>query len=184
MRTVQDSLANGEPFTDRDVLHLPLVPNSPGFGVAKTLFTTGSTDAPYLSVSPDGRWIAYPSNTSGNRGVSIRQLHEDGSAGPEVVVAIGTIWRPTWSKNSKASHMDLFYQAEPEHQLMAVSITTEPNLTISEPRQVFDLREHRLGSLGGNYLLPDGRFIAVQYEEEEQEEVAPRINVLLGFDRN
>jgi hypothetical protein len=63
--------------------------------------------------------------------------------------------------------------AEP---MFAVTITTEPTLIISEPRQVLDLFKLKIRWITET---PDGRFLVIQ--RDEREDAATQINVVLNW---
>ena len=74
--------------------------------------------------SPDGRWVAYVSNESGEMEVYIRPFE-----GPDRKWQVSTQGgtQPRWSKNGR----ELVYRNST--RMMAVSVSASPELTLSEP---------------------------------------------------
>jgi Tol biopolymer transport system component len=128
------------------------------------------TRAGGVDVSPDGRWIAYQSNESGQVEVYVDaypgpgprfQVSTDGGASP--------IWR--------ADGRELFYvrptagarplqAGEVEVSIMAVAVTTQPKLTFGTPRQLFVGRYSMNAPARGYDVTGDGqRFLMLQARE-------------------
>jgi serine/threonine-protein kinase len=110
--------------------------------------------------SPDGRWVAYVSDKSGQNDIYARPYPGPGG---EVTISVGGGQEPVWAPLGR----ELFYRHD--RKLMAVRIEERgPSLTVGAPTRVFDdlYRLDRAGSQGGvaNYdLAPDGqRFVMVE----------------------
>jgi Tol biopolymer transport system component len=108
--------------------------------------------------SPDGRWIAYVSNESGQFQVYLRRY-----PGPEGrwTVSTGGGTSPLWSRTGK----ELFYRDG--NKMMAVSISTTPDVRLAPARVIFE-QPYAYGSTVAltNYdLSADGeRFLMVKSE--------------------
>jgi Tol biopolymer transport system component len=106
-------------------------------------------------LSPDGRWIAYASNQSGEReDVYIQPFQQPGLQQP---VSIAGGRTPHWSADGK----ELFYIA-PDLWLMAVPIATVgTSLRVGTPIRLFPTgMSMHTGGLGRNYnVARDGRFL-------------------------
>ena len=106
--------------------------------------------------SPDGRWMAYVSNESGQFEVYIRPY-----PGPDRKVTVSTQGgtHPRWNRNGK----ELFYRSG--NKMMVVDVATSPTLTLSQPRVLFEQR-YAFGSAQtvANYdVSPDGqRFVMIR----------------------
>jgi Tol biopolymer transport system component len=106
--------------------------------------------------SPDGRWLAYASNESGQFQVYLRRY-----PGPEGrwPVSTGGGTSPLWNHTGN----ELFYRSG--NKMMAVSIATTPDATLSTPRVIFE-RPYAYGSTVAltNYdVSSDGqRFLMVK----------------------
>lgn len=111
-------------------------------------------------LSPDGRYIAYESGYTGRDEVYIRSF-PGGAAETRVSVNGGAQIR--WRKDGK----ELFFVAG--DTLMAVPISTQPNLSVGRPRALFsaDRLRRDLGGAGGTShfydVSADGqRFVVVE----------------------
>jgi DNA-binding winged helix-turn-helix (wHTH) protein/Tol biopolymer transport system component len=112
---------------------------SPQFRLDLWRLPAGSrTAVPYLQtpfnelhgqVSPDGRWIAYTSDESGNWEVYLQTFPTPGG---KRVVSIGGGGEPLWRKDGR----ELYYLAS-DGTLMAVDITNGPSLQVGRPRALF-----------------------------------------------
>jgi Tol biopolymer transport system component len=106
--------------------------------------------------SPDGRWMAYVTNESGQHEVYLRPY-----PGPDRKVTVSTQGgtHPRWNRNGK----ELFYRNG--DRMMVVDVATSPTLTLSQPRILFEQR-YAFGSAQTvpNYdVSPDGqRFVMVK----------------------
>ena len=92
------------------------------------------------AVSPDGRWIAYHSDLSGQLEVYVERFPDLGNRQP-ISTNGGAV--PRWSPDGT----ELFYQSLDGRQLLAVSIVTEPRFTTGVPEVLFE----------GAYLPPSGQ---------------------------
>ena len=106
--------------------------------------------------SPDGRWMAYVSNESGEFQVYLRRY-----PGPEGrwTVSTGGGTSPLWNPTGN----ELFYRNG--NKMMAVSVSTTPDATLAAPRVIFE-RAYAYGSTVAltNYdVSADGqRFLMVK----------------------
>jgi len=125
--------------------------------------------------SPDGRWVAYVSNKSGQNDIYARPYPGPGG---EVTISVGGGQEPVWAPSGR----ELFYRHD--GKLLVVRIDeTASSLTVGAPTRVFDdpFRFDTGGAAGGvaNYdLSPDGRrFVMV----EEPPPAAPQIRIVLNW---
>lgn len=145
----------------------------------KTITPIANSPAEELSpmFSPDGRFIAYGSNESGQREIYVQpypptgrkwQISNDG----------GT--EPVWAPNGK----ELFYRSG--ERMIAVSINTSPEFKPGIPQKLFE-GKYRLyftqGFAPGYDIHPDGdKFVMVKEEEaEENTQTRVQINVVLNW---
>jgi serine/threonine-protein kinase len=77
-------------------------------------------------VSPDGRWLAYQSNESGQFEVYLAPFPDAVASKRQVSAGGGT--RPLWSRDGR----ELFYYLEPG-TIMTVPVTPGPNLALGTP---------------------------------------------------
>jgi Tol biopolymer transport system component len=119
--------------------------------------------------SPDGRWIAWASDESGQMQVYLRPY-----PGPDQKKQLSTQGgtQPLWNKNGK----ELFYRDV--NKMMVVDVMTSPTLRVSEPRQLFEQRYAFLTATIPNYdISADGqRFVMVKDESG-----SGRLNVVLNW---
>jgi Tol biopolymer transport system component len=117
--------------------------------------------------SPDGRWLAYVSNESGQFQVYLRPY-----PGPDRRVPVSTEGgtHPRWNPNGK----ELFYRNG--NRMLGVDVSTTPSLTLSRPRVLFDQRYVFGGQTVANYdVSPDGqRFVMVK-----DDSASGRINLVV-----
>ena len=108
--------------------------------------------------SPDGRWIAYQSDESGDPAIYVA-LTDGAGQKRRISPAAGT--RPTWRADGK----ELYY-ATPEGFIMAVSVTPGVPWSSTAPAPLF-----RLDKEIENYdVTPDGsRFLIVTSQERVRE---------------
>ncbi len=117
--------------------------------------------------SPDGRFVAYLSDRTGENQVYVRPY--PGPGAPEIVLVDGGV-EPIWGANG-----ELFYRHPVTHALISVAVSTEPNLRLGVPgggssRALYDISR-------------DGqRFVMLQSVNSATSEVAqPRINIVLNW---
>ena len=128
--------------------------------------------------SPDGRWLAYSSNETGQREVYVTPYPGPGS---RITISTGGGRSPRWSSNGR----ELFYRNG--RQMMAVSVEPGPTFRAGIPRLLFEgdyVQE--LGNIGAhNYdVSRDGqRFLMVVPAPAETlgETARPRIVVVQNW---
>jgi hypothetical protein len=107
-------------------------------------------------LSPDGRWIAYTSDESGQPEVYVRRFP---SGSDERTISSQGGSEPQW----RADGRELFYLAA-NHTLIAVPITLTGELTVGPPVKVHNaIVDTSLGSIHATHYTPtpDGqRFLA------------------------
>ena len=109
-------------------------------------------------VSPDGLWIAYQSDETGDDRIYVRPF-------PNVEAGRWQISRPTgvapkWSPDGR----ELFYRDPTTATMMAVEVSaTGTELRAGSPKELFDASPYLPGEIGRNYDVgPDGRFLMVK----------------------
>ena len=121
--------------------------------------------------SPDGRWMAYVSNESGQFEVYVHPY-----PGPERKLQVSTQGgtHPKWNQNGK----ELFYRSG--NKMMAVDVSTHAgDIVLSQPRVLFEQRF----AFGGAQTIPnydvsgDGqRFVMIK-----DDSASGRLNVVLNW---
>ena len=125
---------------------------------SQTLVASAFVDA-HPRISPDGRWMAYESDESGQLGIYVRPFPnvDDG----KWRVSGDGAWQPVWSPDGR----ELFYREG--NALLAVSIETTPAFAAGNPRVLFSGPYRRPGPNGQVYdIAPDGeRFLMIRETE-------------------
>jgi eukaryotic-like serine/threonine-protein kinase len=119
--------------------------------------------------SPDGHWMAYASNESGQFEVYLRPY-----PGPDRKMQVSTQGgtHPKWNRNGK----EMFYRVG--NKMIVVDVATSPDLTISQPRVLFEQRYAFVSQTIPNYdVSPDGqRFVMVK-----DDSASGRLNIVLNW---
>jgi Tol biopolymer transport system component len=125
-------------------------------------------------LSPDGRWLAYASDESGQFEVYVRSFPDLGNKWQ--ISTDGGI-EPAWSPDGT----ELFYRDEDGLMVMAVDLTLEPEFRPAMPRVLFEGRFVPTILFGRNYdVAPDGEsFIMVQQEMGGIEQA--RLHIVLNW---
>jgi Tol biopolymer transport system component len=119
--------------------------------------------------SPDGRWVAYSSNESRWWEVYVEPYP---GPGPKVRISTEGGFQPVWSRDGK----ELFYLSG--DKMMAVTIETEPEFTVTGSEVLFEGQYLMLGVRHSYDVAPDGRFLMIQ---ESEELTPPCIHVVLNW---
>jgi hypothetical protein len=99
-------------------------------------------------ISPDGRWLAYESNESGQYQIYVRPFPDVNSGRWQVSTAAGT--QPRWARNGQ----ELLY-VSPMGELMAVTVGRGASWTAGRPTKLFDARKRgAILSTGGAPCVP------------------------------
>jgi len=113
----------------------------------------------YPRISPDGRWLAYQTNKTGQDEVYIHSF-PDVDSGRKKQVSIGGGRYPVWSPDGK----ELFYVSFSGKQ-MVVSVEADPELKIGEPQILFDRRPYP----GLDMDPKSRRFLAIKRVESTED---------------
>jgi len=124
--------------------------------------------------SPDGKWIAYVSDETGNMEVYVSAWASAGPTGPSFPISLGEGVRPRWSADGKR----LFYLVRSQGKVMSVDVTTAPRFSVSTPAVAFDLGAYRVAENLYD-ILPDGRMVAIQKAPGEDD--ITRSDLTLNF---
>lgn len=137
------------PATGEDLRWLPMASLSvPGAGGARSVPLLEADFAERNGqISPDGQWLAYESNESGQEEVYVRPFPKVSGGRWQISSGGGTV--PLWARTGR----ELFYRAG--NSMMAASVQTAPAFSSGNPAKLFD--GYRAG-LGRNYdVSRDGR---------------------------
>ena len=143
------------PNVQREINALPL----DGSGEARMVLE-GNSSLTSASMSPDGRWLAYQSNESGQSEVYLQPYP---GPGPKTPVSIGGGVKPAWAADGRT----LYYRGGAA--VMAVDVESSPALKVERPRQILeDNPYYRSRGVGRQYdVAPDGRLLMVRRGTEE-----------------
>lgn len=156
--------------TGRDIFIAPLQGEREPRPFLQTKF-----DELHPRFSPDGRWIAYTSNESGQFQVYVQPFPGPGGKW-QVSVAGGS--QPIWARDGR----ELFYLSPNSDQVMSVSVTTQPNFSASPPRTVANTPPNLLTTALPSSIYdvsPDGKrflFVKANAENSPPEEVRVVLN--------
>jgi serine/threonine protein kinase/Tol biopolymer transport system component len=125
-------------------------------------------------VSPNGRWLAYESNESGQHEIYVRPFPQVDGGRWQISTAGGT--HPLWSRNGR----ELFF-LDPNHALFAVAVQTTGAFSTGNPRKLLDSR-YIVGP-GRTYdvSLDGQRFLMIKSPLAEQTAASGRIVVVLNW---
>ena len=119
-------------------------------------------------VSPDGRWLAYGSRSSGRSEIYLQPF---GGDGPRQRVSVDGGWSPKWDGDRV-----LFFRA-PDQKLMTVELAIDGDrLTIGKPRTVIALDGQDMNDYN---LHPDGRILIAH---ERRDQGIADTKVMVGWD--
>jgi Tol biopolymer transport system component len=127
------------------------------FGERKEFqLSTSPFDEQTPQLSPDGRWLAYASDESGNYEIYVQSFSADGKLGADKkVISTGGGKIPVWRRDGS----ELFFIA-PDGQMMAASVKTGgTDFQFDAPKPLFETRMLDLeGGLYHEYdVSPDGQ---------------------------
>jgi len=128
-------------------------------------------------VSPDGRWLVYESDESGQFEIYVRPFPDVMGGRWQVSTGGGT--RPLWARNGQ----ELFYLA-PTGALMRVGVERGPTWTATAPAQLAGGRYFAAaGNPGRTYdVSPDGRrFLMIKVGGESDQTAPPSIVVVQNW---
>ncbi|HET8624782.1 MAG TPA: hypothetical protein VFM14_14555, partial [Gemmatimonadales bacterium] len=111
----------------------------------------------YPALSPDGRWLAYTSDESGQNEVYVRSFPDGGS---KVLVSQTGGSEPVWSRDGR----ELFYRGfdQLSTPLVSVTVETSPAFAVAKRTPLFDMSEYEAAVPHANYdVTADGGFVMV-----------------------
>jgi WD40 repeat protein len=115
-------------------------------------------------LSPDGRWVVYVSNSSGEPNVYARPFGQPGSP---VRVSINGGNNPRWAPDGRS----IYYLAD--RQMMAAPVSAGQKLEVGTPEMIFEVDEMMFGDIP---LAPDGeRFLANRANPEMRKHFGIRV---------
>jgi len=171
------------PNTRADVMILPLTADAAQGWKAGTpiSFVNGAADERHAAFSPDGNWLAYVSNQSGQEEVYVRSFPEPGG---QWQVSTGGGTHPVWSK---VRH-ELFYSSPtgvgtPNRQISVVRFTVEGRTFKADKARLWSERQFQ--GRGPNRMFdvhPDGtRFAVAPVEEGQDQRVLSHVTMVFNL---
>ncbi len=156
------TLAFFQATNSRDIWTLPLQ-GDPSSVLATPFFESSPM------FSPDGKWLAYVSNESGQFEVYVQSF--PGPGGKSLISTRGGLG-PRWS----ADGSELFYRQGQE--MMVVPVKLQPTLALGEPKVLFEGSYAMDNQFNGYYdVSQDGqRFLMVKEEQREQDQIRVILN--------
>jgi serine/threonine-protein kinase len=132
-------------------------------------------------ISPDGHWLAYQSNESGQSEIYVRPFPNVDSGRWQVSTPGGE--QPVWARNGR----ELFY-IDPKLEVM-MSVTVQAGATFSSgtPAKLFDVRPYFISPLGRAFDVSlDGRTFLmikrpVQADDRLTSQPLPSMTVVLNW---
>ena len=104
-----------------------------------------------ISLSPDGRWLAYVSNRTGSNEVFVRPFPDAGASLQQVSANGGT--EPVWAHSGR----ELFY-VNGANELVAVQVSTNPGFAPGQQEVLFSAAGYMRGTTHRMYdVSPDDR---------------------------
>jgi serine/threonine-protein kinase len=166
---------------DLRVLRLDASATAPGAGASTTPAIPPRQTEPLVQttfnedngeISPDGHWLAYQSNESGQFQISVRPFPNVDAGHWTISTSGGT--RPLWARSGK----ELFY-VDGTNAMTSVPIQTAPTFSAGTPTKVFEGRYY-YGAAGRTYdVSPDGqRFLMIKATTNDQ---APSMVLVLNW---
>jgi Tol biopolymer transport system component len=127
----------------------------------------------FPAVSPDGRWLAFVSDQSGETRVYARPISGDGD---QVQVSQGAGSEPVWSRDGR----EVFYQSYGDggaRELVAAKVETSPALRVTAREMLFPVNDYLPTTPHSSYdVSPDGKTFAMV-----RRNAASRIVVIQNF---
>ncbi len=140
------------------------------------VFLQGSFDVRTPMFSPDGRWLAYSSNESGNYQVYVRAFPAQG--GKWLISNAGGLF-PVWSHNGR----ELFFRSSENRIMVASYIVKGDSFVADQPRVWSEKRLAPVGFAQTFDVAPDGKRIAVlmPVETPEAQQAQNHVVFLINF---
>jgi eukaryotic-like serine/threonine-protein kinase len=155
---------------DTDVMLLRLDGKAPPQPLLQTKFSENWGD-----ISPDGHWLAYQSDESGQNEIHVRPFPNTDDGHWQVTSEGGV--KPVWAPNGR----ELFY-VDPKPALMAVAVPPTPTFTHGTPAKLFDTPYH-LPAQGHVYdVSRDGqKFLLIKDGPRDESAASTNLIVVLNW---
>ena len=142
------------------------------FGIAKDsqvlpIVETPVAEGTGASVSPDGRWIAYTSDSTGASEIWVRPFPEPGAP---IRVSPGGGNEPLWSRSGK----ELYYYQGPN--LMSVAVEAGAAFNFKPPTRLFESTYQRSQQPPSFDVANDGRFVMIKSDTQSSGAISVILN--------
>ena len=129
----------------------------PGIDTAAVPLVATKSEEGAPDISPDGRWLAYVSDESGQHEIYVVPFPNTTAAKWAVSTSGGT--QPLWSHSGK----ELFYH-DATGNLVAVEVRTNPTFSVGRSATLFSVKEFRSNPLSAQYAVSpdDRRFLMIR----------------------
>ena len=159
------------PDSGSDIWTMPL----DGTGPPKPLLNSPANEA-WAALSPDEKWLAYGSDSSGRFEVYVQPFPALGS---REQISVGGGDSPLWRRDGR----ELFYltSAEGRATVHAVDVSTGSIFTSGKPRPLFTGRFNRTGSPTAYDVSPDGARFLLSERLDPPSQPVTRVQVVLNW---
>ena len=140
-----------------------------GDPASELLLATESVEAG-PSISPDGNWIAYASDETGQPEVYVQRFP---GLGDKLPISTDGGQQPLWSPDGS----ELFYRGP--RGMMAVPVDTEPMFSAGDPEVLFEQQYYSFRSDRTYDVAPDGRFLMIKEGTTTDDGSAPTAQIVL-----
>jgi serine/threonine-protein kinase len=127
------------------------------------------------AISPNGRWLAYQSDESGENEIHVRPFPDVDSK--HWTVSSGGGIQPRWGPDGK----ELFYLDRKTRDMMAVQVELEPEFRHLKPQRLFANRGYAFGGAVSYDISEDGRFLMVKHASVQEATRPPSITVVVNW---
>ncbi len=131
-----------------------------------------------IALSPDGRWLAYVSDLTGQNEVFVRPFPSLGSGRSQVSTNGGI--EPVWAHHGR----ELFYREPNSGSMMVATYTSDPTFEVESREQLFDAGPYATtnGWRGYDVTSDNQRFVMIRSLPGEEAEAARLILVQNFFE--
>jgi eukaryotic-like serine/threonine-protein kinase len=162
------------PKTQWDLWLLPMNAESAAATASATPLMQSAFNEYNGQRSPDGRWIAYQSDESGDWEIYLRKIDAHSLGVSRQISSGGAVW-PVWRRDGQ----ELFYIAA-DGTLTTVAMKTGRELEASAPQRLFKTNVAELWSPSRNYTVArDGQRFLINTRVDE--ESSPPVTVTLNW---
>jgi serine/threonine-protein kinase len=129
-----------------------------------TPYLASSYNEFYPAVSPNGKWLAYVSDESGQNEVYVRPLTGEGA---KTLVSQNGGGEPVWSRDGR----ELFYLnfGAANTPMMAATVESGTEFKVLDRKELFSVNEYEGATPHTNYdVTPDGKFVMVHQGKQAE----------------